>query len=61
MVYFQQDYQDNFVFVSLNPVHPVDPVRKIELHFVKFLFRLGWTLAASGGARMKLHQNGTVS
>jgi len=33
-----QDYQDNFVFVKLNPVHPVDPVRKIELYFVKFLF-----------------------
>ena len=35
-----QDYQDNFVLASLYPVHPVDPVRKIELHFVKFLLRL---------------------
>ena len=23
-----QDYQDSFVFVQLDPVHPVDPVRK---------------------------------
>ena len=27
----------------------------------KFLFRSDWTLAASGGARVKLRQNGTVS
>jgi hypothetical protein len=45
-----QDYQDNFVLVSLYPVHPVDPVRKIELNFVKFLFQSDWTIAARGAA-----------
>ena len=37
---FRQDYQDYFGLVWRYPVHPVDPVRKIKLHFVKFFFRL---------------------
>ena len=28
----------------LYPVHPVDPVRKIKLYFVKFCIRLIWPL-----------------
>ena len=32
-----RDQQDYFVFDYLDPVHPVDPVRKIDSNFVKFL------------------------
>ncbi len=39
-----QDYQDNLVLIQLYPVHLVDPVRKIEMHLVKFIFRSDWTL-----------------
>jgi len=35
---FPQDYQDIFCLVSLYPFHPVDPVKKVKLYFVKFLF-----------------------
>ena len=55
-----QDYQDFFGLVWLYPVHPVDPDRKINLHFVKFFIRSDWTLATRGGACMKIHQNGAV-
>ena len=44
---FRQDlqgYQDFFCLVRLYPVHPVDPVRKIKLYFVKFFIRLNWSL-----------------
>jgi hypothetical protein len=38
------------------------PVFEITFYdFIKFLFRSDWTLAARGGAHMKLRQNGIVS
>jgi hypothetical protein len=36
---FLQDYQDFFGLVWLDPVHPVDPVRKWKVHAVKFFIR----------------------
>ena len=48
-----QDYQDNFIFVSLYPVDPVDPVIKIKMHFVKIPLISDRTLAVSGGAHIQ--------
>ena len=48
LLHLDRIYRINRIFfcsIWLYPVHPVNPVRKIKLYFVKFFIRSDWPLS----------------